>query len=115
MRWPSDDKAKIVSSRLGYDRFRVAGTAEFNGTHCDIRADRIRPLLDWSRKHFPGIDIDHVIPWAGLRPMVPDMLPRVGSGKRAGVYYNTGHGHLGWTLSGITAELVAEKIAGETL
>ena len=40
-----DDKAKIVSSRLGKNRFRVAGTAEFNGYNKDIRADRINPLI----------------------------------------------------------------------
>ena len=33
-----DDKAKIVTSRLGEDRFRVAGTAEFNGYNRDIRS-----------------------------------------------------------------------------
>ena len=36
-----DEDAKIVTSRLGRDRFRVAGTAEFNGENWDIRADRI--------------------------------------------------------------------------
>jgi D-amino-acid dehydrogenase len=40
-----DDEAKIVSSRLGKNRFRVAGTAEFNGYNKDIRADRINPLI----------------------------------------------------------------------
>ena len=43
-----DDKAKIVSSRLGKNRFRVAGTAEFNGYNKDIRADRINPLINFS-------------------------------------------------------------------
>jgi D-amino-acid dehydrogenase len=42
--------------------------------------------------------------------MMPDLMPRVGAGRRANVFYNTGHGHLGWTLSAATAELVAEKI-----
>ena len=50
-------------------------------------------------------------PWAGLRPMTPSMLPRVGRGKRPGVFYNTGHGHLGWTLSAATARLVATSVA----
>ena len=36
--------------------------------------------------------------------MTPDMMPRVGPGKRPGVFYNTGHGHLGWTLSAATAQ-----------
>ena len=105
-----DDETKIVSSRLGPDRFRVAGTAEFNGENRDIRADRVKPLVDWTRQLFPEVDTSKVIPWAGLRPMLPDMLPRVGRGKRPGVFYNTGHGHLGWTLSAATAELVAEAI-----
>ena len=48
--------------------------------------------------------------WAGLRPMMPSMLPRVGPGRRAGVFYNTGHGHLGWTLSAATAGMVADAV-----
>jgi D-amino-acid dehydrogenase len=105
-----DDKAKIVTSRLGADRLRIAGTAEFNGDNRDIRADRIRPLVDWTRELFPGVDTDRVVPWAGLRPMMPDMLPRVQPGRQPGVFYNTGHGHLGWTLSAATAQLVADSV-----
>ena len=105
-----DDNAKIVTSRLGVDRFRVAGTAEINGFNRDIRADRVAPLVEWTRRLFPQVSTARVIPWAGLRPMMPSMLPRVGQGKRAGVYYNTGHGHLGWTLSAATAESIAETI-----
>ncbi|KHA78980.1 amino acid dehydrogenase [Janthinobacterium lividum] len=106
-----DDATKLVSSRLGEDRLRVAGTAEFNGINHDIRADRIRPLLQWVEQCFPGINTRKVIPWAGLRPMLPDMLPKVGPGKAPGVYYNTGHGHLGWTLAAATAEMVAQQVA----
>lgn len=108
-----DDGAKIVSSRLGADRFRVAGTAEFNGFNRDIRADRIRPLVDWTRRLFPGVDTSTAIPWAGLRPMMPSMLPRVGAGARPGVFYNTGHGHLGWTLAAVTGEAVAAHVAAQ--
>ncbi|KQT60730.1 MULTISPECIES: D-amino acid dehydrogenase [unclassified Aureimonas] len=107
-----DDKAKIVTSRLGPDRLRVAGTAEFAGENRDIRMARIEPLTAWVRQRFPGVETNSVVPWAGLRPMMPNMLPRVGAGSKAGVFYNTGHGHLGWTLSGITAELVAAEVAG---
>ena len=35
-----------MTSRLGKDRLRVAGTAEFNGYNRDIRADRIQPLVN---------------------------------------------------------------------
>jgi D-amino-acid dehydrogenase len=105
-----DDETKLVTSRLGVERFRVAGTAEFNGTNRDIRADRIRPLTEWVNQCFPGVNTRQVVPWAGLRPMLPNMLPRVGAGKRPNVFYNTGHGHLGWTLSAVTAEMVAEQV-----
>lgn len=106
-----DDATKLVSSRLGEDRLRVAGTAEFHGINRDIRADRIRPLLDWVERCFPGVNTRQVVPWAGLRPMLPAMLPRVGPGRAPGVFYNTGHGHLGWTLAAATAEMVAEQVA----
>jgi D-amino-acid dehydrogenase len=105
-----DDEAKIVTSRLGIDRFRVAGTAEFNGFNSDIRDDRVRPLVAWTRRLFPEISTSRVEKWAGLRPMMPSMLPRVGPGRRAGVFYNTGHGHLGWTLSAATAGMVADAV-----
>ena len=107
-----DDKAKIVTSRLGRDRFRIAGTAEFNGENRDIRADRVRPLVEWCEAHFPDVSTENVVPWAGLRPMMPNMMPRVGRGRNARVFYNTGHGHLGWTLSAATAEIVGEVVAG---
>ena len=106
-----DDETKLVTSRLGVDRFRVAGTAEFNGVNRDIRADRIRPLIDWVEQCFPNINTRSVVPWAGLRPMMPNMMPRVGKGVAPNVFYNTGHGHLGWTLSAITADMVAGVVA----
>jgi D-amino-acid dehydrogenase len=106
-----DDSAKIVTSRLGADRFRVAGTAEINGFNRDIRAERIAPLTEWTRRYFPQVNTSRVIPWAGLRPMLPSMLPKVGKGRLPGVFYNTGHGHLGWTLSAATAAGVADVIA----
>ena len=106
-----DDDAKIVASRLGADRYRVAGTAEFDGFNRDIRMDRVKPLIGWTERLFPGVDTSGTVPWAGLRPMTPSMMPRVGAGRADGVFYNTGHGHLGWTLSAITAEMVADEVA----
>lgn len=105
-----DDATKIVTSRLGDGRFRVAGTAEFSGYNRDIRDDRIQPLTRWVEQCFPGVCTRRVVPWAGLRPMLPNMMPRVGAGRLPTVFYNTGHGHLGWTLSAITAEMLADSV-----
>lgn len=107
-----DESAKIVTSRLGQDRLRVAGTAEFNGYNRDIRADRIQPLIDWVNRNF-DLCTESVVPWAGLRPMMPNMMPVVGRGKRERVFYNTGHGHLGWTLSAATALMISQEIASQ--
>ena len=105
-----DESAKIVTSRLGADRLRIAGTAEFNGYNRDIRSDRIEPLIGWVNKNF-DISTEHCVPWAGLRPMMPNMMPVVKRGKRERVFYNTGHGHLGWTLSAATAVMISQEIA----
>lgn len=107
-----DESAKIVTSRLGADRLRVAGTAEFNGYNRDIRADRIQPLTDWVNKNF-NMSTENVVPWAGLRPMMPNMMPMVSRGRRERVFYNTGHGHLGWTLSAATAVMISQQIASQ--
>lgn len=106
-----DDETKLVTSRLGDSRLRVAGTAEFNGYNRDIRADRIRPLVDWVAECFPGVSTQSVVPWAGLRPMMPNMMPKVGRGSAPCVFYNTGHGHLGWTLCAITADMIGDVVS----
>ena len=106
-----DDHNKIVTSRLGENRLRVAGFAEFNGYNLDILQKRIRPLIKWSVRMFPKINTKDIKPWAGLRPMTPDMLPIVKQSNSARkVWYNTGHGHLGWTLSAYTADRIASQI-----
>jgi len=105
-----DDEAKIVTSTLGR-RFRVAGTAELTGENYDIRRDRIEPLLEWVHTNFPKINTHDYTQWACLRPMAPDMMPIVKQSKKnPKVFYHTGHGHLGWTLSPATAEQLTKLI-----
>lgn len=109
-----DDQAKIVTSTLG-NRFRVAGTAELAGENYDIRRDRIKPLLDWVHTNFPNINTHDYSSWACLRPMTPNMMPIVKQSKKnSKVFYNTGHGHLGWTLAPATAREIT-NIIRETL
>jgi D-amino-acid dehydrogenase len=43
--------------------------------------------------------------------MLPGMMPVVRASKRSRVFYNTGHGHLGWTLAGITARMTINLLA----
>jgi D-amino-acid dehydrogenase len=43
--------------------------------------------------------------------MLPSMVPVVQASKRQRVFYNTGHGHLGWTLAAITARMAVNLVA----
>jgi D-amino-acid dehydrogenase len=105
-----DDEAKIVTATLG-NRFRVAGTAELAGENYDITRSRIEPLLKWVHTNFPNINTHDYTQWACLRPMTPDMMPIIKqSSKDKKVFYNTGHGHLGWTLGPYTGKTVATII-----
>ena len=50
----------------------------------------------------------------GLRPMTPDNCPYLGRGRQTNLFYNTGHGHIGWTMSHGSARITADLIAGKT-
>jgi D-amino-acid dehydrogenase len=105
-----DDQAKIVTARLG-DRLRVAGTAELAGENYDIRRSRIEPLLAWVHDNFPRINTSRYQSWACLRPMTPNMMPIVRqSSREPKIFYNTGHGHLGWTTGAATGRDIAELV-----
>ena len=108
-----DDEKKIVCSRLGNSRLRIAGLAELNGYNLDIIQNRIRPLIAWCTKMFPDINTKDIKPWAGLRPMTPNMLPIFRKSRVGNIWYNTGHGHLGWTLSAFTAKNLVRKLFTE--
>ena len=108
-----DDEKKIVCSRLGEKRLRIAGLAELNGYNLDIIQKRIRPLIAWCNQMFPDINTKDIKPWAGLRPMTPNMLPIFKRSIEKRVWFNTGHGHLGWTLSAYTANSIINSFTNE--
>ena len=67
-----------------------------------------------TRELFPdGADYDRAEMWAGLRPMTPTNLPFLGRAPRHdNLYLNTGHGHIGWTMSHGSARITADIISG---
>lgn len=53
--------------------------------------------------------------WHGARPTLPDYLPAIGPSRTMpGLHAAYGHNHLGLTLAAITAEMLADSIAGRT-
>ena len=54
--------------------------------------------------------VDDPRPWGGLRPMTPDGRPCTGATSVPGLFTNTGHGMLGWTLACASAFDAAEAV-----
>ena len=111
----TDDGHKIVMSRLG--RFlRVAGTAEFTGYDTSLNSARCAALLRRIREIFPALElVEQVEYWAGLSTATPGNVPVVAdmaAAGLAGLWLNTGHGTLGWTLACGSARLLVDLVAG---
>jgi D-amino-acid dehydrogenase len=111
----TDDGHKIVISRLG-QTLRVAGTAEFNGYDTSINPVRCAALRLRIGEVFPALTgVKELDRWAGLRPATPGNVPLIGdmSGAGlAGLWLNTGHGTLGWTLACGSGRLLADLVCG---
>ena len=98
--------------RLG-DRVRVAGTAEFTGHNDSLSTLRTDNLRNFFLEMFPDYpDPTSAKAWTGLRPMTPDGIPYLGPTPIEGLYLNTGHGHLGWTMSCGSAKVIADLVEG---
>ena len=108
-----DETYKIAITRLG-DRIRVGGMAEISGYTNDLGQARRRTLEHSVTDLFPGGDATTGSFWSGLRPMTPDGTPVIGATKIAGLFLNTGHGTLGWTMSSGSARIIADLVSGKS-
>lgn len=105
----TDPARRIVFSQLN-NTVRIAGFADFVGFNQAADPARIRTLLQVAQRISPGAAVyDHVQPngWGGYRPMTPNGLPLVGATKVPGLFLNTGHGSLGWTMACASAHTIA--------
>jgi D-amino-acid dehydrogenase len=107
-----DEHNLIAVSRFG-DRIRVTATAEFSGYDTSHKPADFAFMRRVTRELYPeGGDYDRAEMWAGLRPMTPTNLPFFGRRRFRNLYLNTGHGHIGWTMSHGSARITADLIAG---
>lgn len=105
-------RRRMVIGRIG-DSVRIAGFADFVGYRTDADKERIRALFKLAKDIAPGAadyEAADCRPWAGNRPMTPSGQPFVGPSKVEGLYLNTGHGMLGWTLAHACAADVATAV-----
>jgi D-amino-acid dehydrogenase len=110
-----DDALHAAATPLGA-RLRLAGTAEIAGYDARVTPARVENLFTLLLGLFPTypqpLDRANAEPWAGLRPVSPDGVPRIGQLGYDNLFVNTGHGHLGWTLAAGSGALLAHLVCG---
>jgi len=112
-----DDALHAAVVPLG-DNIRVAGTAEFAGFNKTLSTNRIENLFNLLRRIYPqlssNVERSLTEPWTGLRPMSCDGLPYIGPAGPTGLWINSGHGHLGWTMAVGSASLLVDMMLGRS-
>jgi len=107
--WPA--RAFMVTPTAG--GIRVGGNVELAGLDAPPDYRRPRVLVRHAQRALPGLKVEDATDWMGHRPSLPDTIPIISASSRLpGVWYATGHGHLGLTYSATTARLIADMIGG---
>ena len=91
----------------------LGATMEERGFDTTVTAGGLFELLRDATELVPGVAelvVEEVA--AGLRPGTPDNLPIVGAGRVPGLVWATGHHRNGILLAPLTADLVADVLAG---
>ncbi|MCB1778066.1 MAG: D-amino acid dehydrogenase [Candidatus Competibacteraceae bacterium] len=109
----TDTSYRLVYSRLG-SHLRVAGVMEFVGYNLAVKEKRLQRMIKRARTSFPqgGDYAKPSNPWVGLRPLTPDSAPIISGSPYDNLYFNTGHGMLGWTLACGSATLLTDLLTG---
>ena len=107
-----DEENLLAYCPMG-DRLRLTATAEISGYSTASTPANFAPMLARAQKLFGHCaDFSRAEYWVGLRPMTPTGVPIVVRAPLANLWLNTGHGHMGWTMSNGCAQIVADMIAG---
>jgi len=107
--WPA--KAFMVTPTAG--GIRVGGTVEMAGLEAAPDYRRAKVTVKRAKEALPNLACEDFTEWMGHRPALPDTVPILSaSAKTKGLFYATGHGHLGLTYAATTARLMGELITG---
>lgn len=95
------------------DGLRVGGAVELAKPDTPANFGRAKAMRTKMRRYVPALP-EGGREWMGRRPSTPDSLPVIGTHpKDERIVFAFGHGHLGLTLSAVTARRVADLIAGK--
>ncbi|WP_054005896.1 NAD(P)/FAD-dependent oxidoreductase [Cypionkella psychrotolerans] len=107
--WPA--RAFMVTPTAG--GIRVGGTVEMAGLDAPPDYRRAKVTVRRAQTALPGLRCEDFTEWMGHRPALPDTVPILSaSAKTRGVFYATGHGHLGLTYAATTAKVMGDLITG---
>lgn len=107
--WPA--RAFMVTPTAG--GIRVGGTVEMAGLDAPPDYRRSRITVKRAQTALPNLRCEDFTEWMGHRPALPDTVPVLSASARTkGVFYATGHGHLGLTHAATTARLMGDLITG---
>jgi glycine oxidase len=94
-------------------RLIAGATVEEQGFDTTVTAGGVHELLREAYRLLPEVaELELVEAAAGLRPGTPDNLPRIGRAPLEGLLWATGHYRNGILLAPLTAERIAELLAG---
>jgi D-amino-acid dehydrogenase len=107
-----DEELLVAWAPLG-DKLRMTSTAEFCGYDRSTPEAAFGNIMRMARELLPdAADYTAGERRACLRPMTPDGPPVLGRGRHSNLFFNTGHGHMGWTMACGSSRAVADLIAG---
>jgi D-amino-acid dehydrogenase len=108
----TDFERKVLYARIG-DELRIAAMVDLVGDDDRIDSRRIHSLLRIARADMPRAgDYAQARPWAGLRPATPGGAPILGPSPVPGLWFNLGHGALGFTFACGSASVLAQLMSG---
>ncbi len=106
------DRVYVVPRADG--RVVVGATVEERGFDMTVTAGAVHELLREAYRVLPDVaELELTEARAGLRPATPDNLPVIGAGTLEGLVIASGHFRNGILMTPLTAEAVAELLAGE--
>lgn len=107
--WPA--RAFMVTPTAG--GIRVGGTVEMAGLDAAPDYRRAKITVRRAQTALPNLRCENFTEWMGHRPALPDTVPILSASARTrGLFYATGHGHLGLTYAATTARLMGQLITG---
>ena len=106
------DSHGFVASALE-DGLRVGGAVELAAVDAPPNFARAGAMREKMRRYVPDLPEAGGMEWMGRRPSTPDSLPVIGPHPRdPRILFAFGHGHVGLTLSAVTARHIADLAAG---